>query len=403
MWLLATGLFCLPALLEVAFSGTDHALLPYDVLCLALFVAQVPALRNRQLLREPITVLLLALLALTVVSALSHDTVRGITPCLRLVETVAVVTAMRRAAGHQQLTLPLAAFTASAILQTLVAVAEAVSREQLTIFRLDDRTDLLPFGDQVGVDGTFIHPYLLAGMSILCLAALVATSDSWRTDAAALVVAVPLGLTYSRMSVLALLLIGVVAVGWRFSPPTLRWQTVAAAAVGSAVPALVTSSGWLLRVHESGIGGDGSGAGLDAASSGRVTFIRQSWELITGNPLLGVGPGRYLQALGALHPHESFTFPVHNVPLLVTAECGVAAGLVMAALLVVSGWSAVRSGPRTTAVFVAYLPFTLLDWPYGQQQAVMVFGLWLALVASLGPAERASRRAQPDPPTPQPT
>jgi O-antigen ligase len=392
VWLLAAGLFCLPALVEVLFGGTSHALLPYDVLLLLLALLQLPGLRRSRSVAGPIPVLLLVLLVLTVISALLHPSGQGLLACLRLVEIAALVHALTRAAVHGQPRIPLVAFVGTALIQALLGFTEAVTRTQLTPFRLDDRTNLLPFGDQVGVDGTFLHPYLLAGMIAVCVALLAGHRCSWRVDVLAAAVAVPLGLTYSRMSVLALVLIGAVAVAWLRAQPTLRVRTLTAIALGAGIPAVVTVSGWVLRAHESGIG-QGAGPSLDEASSGRITFIREAWGLIRSHPWSGVGPGRYLDALRAQHPLETFAFPVHNVPLLVTAEIGVLGGVAMLALLVAAGWTALRSGPRTTAIFVAYLPFVLLDWPYGQPQAVMVMGLWLALVNALGPRERQERAA----------
>jgi hypothetical protein len=96
-----------------------------------------------------------------------------------------------------------------------------------------------------------------------------------------------------------------------------------------------------------------------------------------------VGPGRYVIALREKYhrepnPHVGVFKPVHNLPMLLAAEGGFPAGAATTVLLLVVGWQALRSGRQPLALYVAYLPFTLLDhFPYSFPQGLILTGLWL--------------------------
>jgi O-antigen ligase len=57
----------------------------------------------------------------------------------------------------------------------------------------------------------------------------------------------------------------------------------------------------------------------------RAAQIAQALDMIMANPVTGVGPGNYINAMGAYGP--VLPYPVHNKFLLVTAEAGVPGGL----------------------------------------------------------------------------
>ena len=99
-----------------------------------------------------------------------------------------------------------------------------------------------------------------------------------------------------------------------------------------------------LRTQQSVTARSGSQLATD-----RGWLIHEANVLIREHPVVGVGPGRYVLALRDKYHHEpnpkvGVFKPVHNLPLLLTAEGGIPAGLVMTLLLVVVGWQAFRSG-----------------------------------------------------------
>jgi len=86
--------------------------------------------------------------------------------------------------------------------------------------------------------------------------------------------------------------------------------------------------------------------------------------------------------------------PVHNVVLLVGAEGGVLALLVMAALYVGVGWRSLRAGVLALGIYLAYLPFSMLDhFPYSFPQGLLVTGVWLAVLDWLWRVRRDPTRA----------
>ena len=83
--------------------------------------------------------------------------------------------------------------------------------------------------------------------------------------------------------------------------------------------------------------------------------------------------------------------PVHDVPLLVTAEGGLAAGLVIAMLIVGLAWRSLRAGPVALALYVCLVPYLLLDhFDYSFPQGLVITGVWLAVLDGLA-ALRSSR------------
>jgi O-antigen ligase len=108
--------------------------------------------------------------------------------------------------------------------------------------------------------------------------------------------------------------------------------------------------------------------------------------LITHHPVLGVGPGRYILALAQQAKVETDRTvgvfkPVHNLPLLAAAEGGILAGLAMVAFLLVLGWRALRTGLPTLAVYLALLPFLMLDhFAYTLPQGLVVLGFWVGFL-----------------------
>lgn len=240
---------------------------------------------------------------------------------------------------------------------------------------------LLVRGDVLLPRGTLAHGYILAGLSglsafLIAEHALVARRPGpW--IALSGMAAIPVGLSCSRAA-LAGWAAGCAALARAGVPDRRHRWVLAALLLGVGVPALIQSDGWLVRAEE----------GLDLHS--RTRLIAQAITLISEHPLLGVGAGRYVAAARERFPDAPWTQAVHDVPLIIAAEGGVVAGVVLVALLVVLAWRALRSGPAAVALYLAFVPFVIVDvYPYTAAQGTVVLGLWI------GGLDRAAVRASP--------
>lgn len=353
-------------------------------LCLVAATAKGLIQRLRERLRSPLVLALIMILTSSLLSALAQPSLRTAHAVLRLLEALAIgyaVSSVARTAARQ-LVVPMAAM---AVLQSSLAVVQVARGEVFGLYFIGEQPPLLELGDLVSAKGTFSHPYLLAGWAAVgaaaCLAmAARACGPGPRVGAAVLVsvAAVPIGLTFSRMSL----------VGFALAVPVLAAAAKRSARIrlpllslllGFGVPALIAFEGWYARGEQSL-----SGGGADVVSSGRLRLLTQAAELVRDSPLFGVGPGEYAPALRDAYDitRPSEILPVHHVPALIAAETGVAAGVASLVLLGLLAWRSSRSSLAWTA-FALYLPFVLLDWPYGQPQGLPVLAAWVGLVLAL--------------------
>jgi hypothetical protein len=156
-----------------------------------------------------------------------------------------------------------------------------------------------------------------------------------------------------------------------------------AAAMATAVGIALDLSGWASRASETT-----AGSGADVTNN-RGQLFEQAWGLLQDAPALGVGPGRYVEALVErpdlvkLATQEG-SRPVHLVPYLVLVE----GGLVVLPALLFLAWATLtqtwRAGVLGVGVTLAVLPFLLLDhlnWSY--PQGLLLSGLWLGMLDHL--------------------
>jgi hypothetical protein len=193
---------------------------------------------------------------------------------------------------------------------------------------------------------------------------------AWAGVVAALVV--PVGLTYSR-GALAGVIVAIGALAPRARRDVARRIAIASLAVGIGVPGLLTWSGWVAR---------GEQFGEERADSGRGILLLQGLAVFAMEPLVGVGPGRYMAAVRTLTDDPAIKtrlLPTHDVPLLAAAESGVLAGAIVVVLLGALLVRAIRDrDDAALALYVVLLPFWLLDpLPYSLPQGIVLTGLWL--------------------------
>jgi O-Antigen ligase len=320
---------------------------------------------------------------LMTVALAAHPSGRGLHNVIELYGTAAIAYTLARADRADERSAIVGTIGAVAVLETLWAVAQRVRGAPLGLFKLGESHD--PFYRDFGSpapQGSMVHIYVLAGLALVAGSLLAWTALEARRPVpwaiAAAVAIMPIGFTYSRAGALSLvLLVGAVALAGHGSSRHRAVAVAAALAAGAVLPALIWSGGWTARAHQTT-----AARSSEALTTERGHLISQATALIRHDPLTGVGPGLYIIALRArsvpASDRTTLFKPVHNVPLLLAAEGGVFTGLVVIGLLLALGWRAVRTGALAVAIYLAYLPFFLLDhFAYSFPQGMVLTGLWL--------------------------
>lgn len=236
--------------------------------------------------------------------------------------------------------------------------------------------------------GSFLHPNLLGGF----LALAIVFSLPWlaRGGRHAMILWpiwavawLELLLTFSRSALLAALT-GCLLWGIAQFRQTLPRRRVAFAgipiALGGAL-AVVLSRFFLPRFNPSGV--------IEGASvTDRLHLMRIAARVIAAHPLLGVGAGNFSLAEARLPLASISGQPVHIVPLLVTSEAGIVAGLAWLGLVVgvpIVGLRAKRSNARLCCermaipvVIVVLASFDHYFWSFAPGQALfwVSLGVW---------------------------
>lgn len=365
-----------------------------DLPLIALGLVSLPALARRLLARrlDIVTSLVVLVTALTVAWAV-HPSIRGFLQVLRFLGVAGAVLAVDRGGRPSRLFLGglLAVVTT---LEAVIAVAQMLSGGPVGLRSLGEQArPLLPIGGADAPFGTLVHPYVLAGLAVVTIAVLVAVAlhDRGRARAVAVAVAaagVIVGVTYSRMALLALLALLVPLVLATRSRATRPAALVVGAALllGAGLAGLAASDGWVGRAEEAATGTN--------LSRGRSELAAQAVAVIRAHPLAGVGTGRYVTAVeedpDLARRSVRVLQPVHGVPLLLVAEGGVLVAAALVLLVVALGRAALRGGVAAWALLLAYLPFLVLDhFPVTFPQGLVITAVWLAALQALTGADAA--------------
>jgi O-antigen ligase len=380
---------------------------PSDIALVALLVLCVaPLVRDRR--RVGTALVLTGLLWLLLAASFAvHPSTRGALDVVRIAGTVALAWVVLRVEDGAQRDLLVGALVLTAVVQAAIALAQIITRSDIGLGALGEFPD--PFSQfgrsALAPQGTMVHIYLLAGLALLAATVTLATWLDAPSKRAWLVAAglaiLPVGFTYSRAAAIGLVsAIGVLLGGSLLGRQRFLLVAAGALLVAPVAVGAIWSDGWSARVAETAtIRSASSGRlGLESASTGRTALMRQARRLIEDEPVFGVGTGRYALALQDRHvdarDSSGVYKPVHDVPLLVAAEAGILAGLVFVALLGVLGWHALRAGPAALAIFVAYLPYVLLDhFPYTFPQGLVMTAVWVGVIERLHRDRRAPSAA----------
>jgi hypothetical protein len=220
--------------------------------------------------------------------------------------------------------------------------------------------------------GTLFHPYQLAGFGLFAAGLAVAFGFHGKLSVRWSMVGVASGatmtcLTLSRSGGLGLIAL-IVASMCALIPAEGRSRNakiVGVLIVFTVVFGALRIDGWTARSAKFS-----ANSTSDQVSSGRVALIRQAIEMVKEHPF-GVGPGNYGNQLRSdyfdAHPNAEAIPPsadlkvVHSLPLIIFSENGFIAIPMLMLIGALMLRNARRIGWSGMALFVAPLPFVLLD------------------------------------------
>jgi hypothetical protein len=373
-----------------------------DLPLIALGLLRLPALGRWLLARrlDVVTAAIGLVGALTVAWAF-HPSLRGGLQVMRFLGVAAAVLSVGRAGltGRRLLVGTLAGFT---VVQVGVALLQRLKGGPVGLGALGELSDpLVAIGGAEAPQGTLIHPYLLAGLAMVTIAALgaVALRQPKRVAACAgvaAVAAVAVGITYSRTGLLAVVAAMAVLAAGVASPRTRRpaLALLVAVVVGSGATALLASDGWVGRAKEASTGTN--------VTRGRGELADQAFAVIRSHPLVGVGTGRYVLAVEEDEKVAGRSTrelqPVHAVPLLLIAEGGALATAALILLAMALARTALRGGLGAWLLLVAYTPFLILDhFPVSFPQGLAMTAAWLGALHALILEPSPTARPENDP------
>lgn len=352
---------------------------------IGLAALAIAALAHPRSLRRPTTLAGLLLPVMTAFASFAwmfNPSLRGASVILRLAVASLVVMEIGRLSTLQLRSRVVVPLLAASAVQTLIVLLQAIEQGPIGLAALGERSVFHQFGTSIGAQGTLIHPYPLAGFATITIVATItymadrpSNAPRWPYLSAMAIAAVPLGVTYSRMSVIGLGAIAAFALWGASRNRQLYVPILTAVALGALLPALIWNGGWIERASDS-VGSD-----IDAITSNRLMLTGQAIDIAVDHPWVGVGPGLYTEHLERVEPNLDHYDAVHTVPLVVAAENGIGAGIVVLAMLVLIGLRTLRIGPAAAITFGAFLPFVVFDkFPYIHPNGIVMLAIWLALL-----------------------
>ncbi len=233
--------------------------------------------------------------------------------------------------------------------------------------------------------GTLPHPNVLGGFALMFLAGpgalflLSAKRQAWAMVLFAFGAAL-LVLTFSRSAWVGFAAAGLALAFHRRKLDGKRLLTIGLA----SLTGLLAAAAPLYRLIFIRAGASPV-ATEEFSNEARAWLIQSTLNIIKDHPILGVGVGSYILEYARRAPYGYLIEPVHNLPLLIVAELGVAGALIVTGLAIsiaVSAWRAQR--PETvifSAVLIGLLATSLFDhylWTLapGRMLLGLALGLW---------------------------
>lgn len=323
-------------------------------------------------------------LVLLALATLAHPSVAGVERTIRWGLAFVLVFSVCRAATFSGRRIFLRALAIVCVFEAALAIAQIVHGDTLSLLGLGERPELTLINGSRAASGTFHHPYYLAAFGLIAAIVWCAVHVSTRSPAAAVLAGIsllPVGLTFSRAgAIAAIACLATLAVGI-FYRRSLALP-VLAMVLFLGISGLSHLDDWRGRASQP----------LDYSTGGRVELTNQAVELLKRHPVVGVGPGLYgVAATEELEIPFLSDHPVHNIVVLIGVEAGVLAALLVAFLLCLLMGRAARGWHAVLALFIAHLPFLMLDhFPYDHPQGIALTALWAGAILALSPDRAAA-------------
>lgn len=221
--------------------------------------------------------------------------------------------------------------------------------------------------------GSFPHPNIFGGYLALAIVGIAPLAFRWRRVALGVLV---LGLvaTGSRSAIIGVVLAAVAVVVMR------KWGSRAAAIVTTcALLVGMASVVFAPRVIASIRGG--GAAEMRSVIERAEQYAVYPDVLRNENLLLGMGPGTYVQELGATEPGKSVWAyqPIHNAFLLMFAEVGILGSAAIVMFFVVV-WRSVSARPEAIAPIVVVISIACFDhYPWSMWPGLALVALALGM------------------------
>jgi hypothetical protein len=381
--------------------------------------------------------LVLLLIALTV-SAVAHPHVRGLQTLWRVLAMICLAdTVISRRVRAVTI---VHALVGIATLETAMAIWQRITHAPVGLGILGESpVPFYGFGNNgFAVNGTLPHPYPLAALALVSGSAAMVFGGrrliSFRVASLGVATgAIIIGLTISRSGLLSAagIIVGTllsVLLTWRRGLSEIRTpkttgtttSTITGTTTATSLAATTTTTlakaqqtkamkpPYLVRLALVGIftvGLAGSMIASKAAWSNRATVQTQGQSVndmssargdrmsealgvYKLNPVLGVGPGRYVIALASrpelLHSSPEDALPAHNAALLLLAEGGIPTALALLVVASVLGRRVFALGTDGIILTAAVFPFLMLDIVFvSLPSGLFLLGVWGALISAL--------------------
>lgn len=96
----------------------------------------------------------------------------------------------------------------------------------------------------------------------------------------------------------------------------------------------------------------------------RFAFLYQAEQGIKAKPLLGFGPGNFLEVSTLYTPHQTRTHSAHNILLDLGAEVGLPALIIFTSIIGLILWNAIKNTTVISLMIIAFLINSMTDYTY---------------------------------------